>query len=74
MAGVVVGAVLGLVPGALLILIASGGNYVISRSEIWTFLVMSFFAVALAGAIVGAAFGAILTIISAAMGRLYRSL
>ena len=53
--GAAFGGHLGLVPGLLLAFVAGGGSYQVGRGEIFSFLVMSIAAFALAGAILGGA-------------------
>ena len=53
--GAAFGAVVGLAPGTLLILILSGGNYHVGSGEVLGFIVMSIFALAIAGAALGGA-------------------
>ena len=53
--GAVFGAVVGLAPGLLLVLILSGGNYHVSPGEVLGFIVMSILALAILGAALGGA-------------------
>lgn len=53
--GTAFGAVAGLAPGLLLVLILSGGNYHVGSGELLGFIVMSIFALAVAGAALGGA-------------------
>ena len=55
MPGAFLGAVLGLFPGILLILVLGGDEYGVSFSEVLSFIVMSVGAGALFGALVGGA-------------------
>lgn len=66
--GAVVGAVLGLVPGVLLVLVLTGGTYHISASEVLGFVVMSI----AAGVVVGAAVGGTCAMVGGAVVRKLR--
>lgn len=53
--GAFLGALLGLFPGILLILVLGGGNYGVSLSEVLSFIAMSVAAGAVTGALLGGA-------------------
>ena len=51
--GAGVGVIVGLIPGILLVLVAYGGSYGLTSTDIFTFIIMSIIGITLAGAIVG---------------------
>lgn len=51
--GAIIGAVIGLVPGILLILVLSGGQYGVGLTEVSSFIAMSIVAGVLGGALLG---------------------
>lgn len=68
MPGAFLGAVIGLLPGILLILVLGGGQYGVGLGEVLSFTVMSMLAVAAAGAVVG---GAVAVVLVASQRALY---
>ena len=51
--GAIIGAVIGIVPGMLLILVLGGGQYGVGVTEILSFIAMSIFAGVIGGALMG---------------------
>jgi hypothetical protein len=66
------GGIVGLIPGILLIMVAYGGSYGLTGTDIFTFIIMSIIGITLAGAIAGVVFGALVWTISSAVSRVRR--